>query len=122
MIHYSCDRCKRNMNPDSDLRYVVKVEIHAAMDPADAEEIDDDRDYLLEIQDILERLEDEEDDAIGDDVYQKRRFDLCPDCFRAYSKNPPGARGSCSYRFQPKLTLRGNARGTDRVTHLNVWR
>jgi len=90
MIHYSCDRCKRNMNPDSDLRYVVKLEIHAAMDPADAEEIDDDRDYLLEIQDILERLEDEEDDAIGEDVYQKRRFDLCPDCFRAYSKNPLG--------------------------------
>lgn len=90
MIHYSCDRCKRNMNPDSDLRYVVKVEIHAAMDPADAEEIDDDRDYLLEIQDILERLEDDEDDAIGEDVYQKRRFDLCPDCFRAYSKSPLG--------------------------------
>lgn len=99
MIHYSCDRCKRTMNPESDLRYVVKVEIHAAMEPADVEEIDDDRDYLLEIQDILERLDDEDDDAIGEDVYQKRRYDLCPDCFRSYTKNPLGREMSAHIGF-----------------------
>ena len=90
MIHYSCDRCKRAIDPSEDLRYVVTMEVQAAMDPLDADEPDDDRDHLLEIQEILERLEDAESDAVGDDIYQKRRFDLCPDCYRKFIKNPVG--------------------------------
>ena len=90
MIHYSCDRCKREIDPSDDLRYVVTMEVQAAMDPLEADEPDDDRDHLLEIQEILERLEDAESDAVGDDVYQKRRFDLCPECYRKFIKNPVG--------------------------------
>jgi hypothetical protein len=88
MIRYSCDLCKRDLDPERDLRYVVKMEIFAAMDPA-AEE-DDDNDQLQEIQDILERLEDAEDDAIGEEVCQQLRFDLCPECRRKFLKNPLG--------------------------------
>ena len=47
MIHHSCDRCKRVIDPLEDLRYVVKLEVQAAMDPLDADELEDDRDYLL---------------------------------------------------------------------------
>ena len=90
MIHYSCDRCKRPLDPHDDLRYVIKVEVHAAMDPCAEEEIEDDRDHLLEIQEILERLDDTDCEAVGDDIYQRRRYDLCPDCFRKYIKNPVG--------------------------------
>lgn len=90
MIHYSCDRCKRVLDSEEDLRYVIRLEICAAMEPIDTDEIEDDRDHLLEIQEILERIEDDESDAIGDDVYQKRRYDLCADCYRQYIKNPLG--------------------------------
>lgn len=90
MIHHSCDRCKRVIDPIEDLRYVVKLEVQAAMDPLDADELEDDRDHLMEIQEILERLDDSDSDLIGDDVYQKRRFDLCPECYRQYIKNPVG--------------------------------
>jgi hypothetical protein len=90
MIRYSCDLCKRDLDCESDLRYVVKVEVFAAFDPAVCDEEADDRDHLEEIQDILERLEEAEDDQIGDDVYQQLRFDLCPECRRRFMKNPLG--------------------------------
>ena len=36
MIHYSCDLCKRLIDPEDDLRYVVKIEVYAAVDPVEA--------------------------------------------------------------------------------------
>lgn len=88
MIRYVCDLCKRDLDPE-DLRYVVKMEVSAAMDPVSIEE-DGDRDHLQEIQEVLERLDDAEDDQIGDDVYQQLRFDLCPECRRKFLRNPLG--------------------------------
>ncbi|MFV2065856.1 MAG: hypothetical protein ACC645_02680 [Pirellulales bacterium] len=89
MIHYTCDGCHRSLNPENDLRYVVKMEIYASLDPLE-DEPEDDRDHLQEIQDILERLDDAESDEVGDDVYQQMRFDLCPDCRRRFLRNPIG--------------------------------
>jgi hypothetical protein len=88
MIRFTCDICKRDIDPEEDLRYVVKMEIYAAFDPMALEE--DDRDHLQEIQDMLERAEDLESDQIGDDVYQQLRFDLCPECRQRFLKNPLG--------------------------------
>ena len=88
MIRYSCDLCKRDFDPQHDLRYVVKLEVFAAMDTAADD--DDDNDHLQEIQDILERLDDGEDDQIGEEVCQRLRFDLCPECRRKFMKNPLG--------------------------------
>ncbi|MFV1964655.1 MAG: hypothetical protein ACC628_04480 [Pirellulaceae bacterium] len=90
MIHYSCDRCKRALDPAADLRYAVMIEVQAVMDPLDVDETEDDRDHLLEIQEILERIDDAENDLIGDDIYQKSRFDLCSDCYQKFIKNPIG--------------------------------
>jgi len=90
MIHYSCDLCKREMDPDEDLRYVVKMEIYAAFDPMVGEEQDDDRDHLREIQDILERMEQSDADHVGEDVYQQLSFDLCPECRKKFLRNPLG--------------------------------
>ena len=87
MIRYSCDLCKRDLDAQHDLRYVVKVEVFAAMDSAGE---DDDNDHLQEIQDILERLDDAEDDEIGEAVCQQLRFDLCPECRSKFVKNPLG--------------------------------
>jgi hypothetical protein len=87
MIRYSCDACGRDLDSKSDLRYVVKMEVYAAFDPAVAEE-EDDRDHLQEIQDILERLEDAADPQVGEEVYQQMRFDLCPECRKRFMKNP----------------------------------
>lgn len=90
MIQYFCDMCRRELDPDEDLRYVVKMEIYAAFDPTTADQQDDDCDHLQEIQDILEHLEDAECDQISDDVYQQLRFDLCPECRKKFINNPLG--------------------------------
>jgi hypothetical protein len=90
MISYSCDLCKRNIDPEQDLRYVVKIEISAAFDPLSSEEEECDRDHLEEIQDILQRLEDGQCDEISEDVFQELRFDLCPECRKKFVKNPLG--------------------------------
>jgi hypothetical protein len=90
MIHYSCDRCKRVLDPEDDLRYVVKLEAYAALEPLEKEEAEEDRDHLLEIQEILERLDDPDDDPLGEQVYQKKRYDLCAECYRKFAKNPLG--------------------------------
>ncbi|HID77158.1 MAG TPA: hypothetical protein EYP56_14325, partial [Planctomycetaceae bacterium] len=60
MIQYSCDLCNRPLDPKEDLRYVVKVEIYAALDPLVTDEDEDDRDHLEEIQEILESMEESE--------------------------------------------------------------
>lgn len=90
MIRYSCDLCKRELDPQDDLRYVVKMEIYAAFDPAAVDSEEEDRDHLEEIQDILERMDDAPGDEIGDDVYQQLRFDLCPACRKKFLNNPLG--------------------------------
>lgn len=89
MIHYTCDLCKRKLDPEDDLRYVVRIEISAAFDPI-TDDDEDDRDHLQEIQDILERLEQSDSDQVGEDVYQKLRFDLCPECRKKFLRNPLG--------------------------------
>jgi hypothetical protein len=90
MIHYSCDRCRRTIDPKEEVRYVVKLEVQAALEPVEADESDDDRDYLAEIQNILERIDD--DDAFADDQqFPRRTFDLCPECYRRFLQNPLAA-------------------------------
>ncbi len=99
MIRYCCDLCKRELDPEQDLRYVVKMEVYAAFDPMMVEEADDDRDHLQEIQEILERLEDAESDQIGEDVYQQMRFDLCSDCHKKFVRNPLGQETARAFNF-----------------------
>ncbi|MCI0492558.1 MAG: hypothetical protein L0Z07_06455 [Planctomycetes bacterium] len=93
MIHFNCDVCKRPLDSEHDLRYVVRMEVYAALDHDDAP-IDDDRDHLQEMHDILERLDDLdlENHELGDDVYQQLRFDLCGDCRKKFLKDPLGRR------------------------------
>ena len=99
MIRYTCDLCKRDLDSEDDLRYVVKIEVYAAFDPAAAGEDENDRDHLQEIQDILESLEDADDDQIGDDVYRQLRFDLCPECRKKFLQNPLGREIAKAFGF-----------------------
>jgi hypothetical protein len=87
VIHYSCDRCKREIDTSTDLRYTVTIEIEAALDGPEHELVDD-PDHLDEIQDMLDSADDLCSSVFDDDVYQRKQFDLCKDCFRNYIKNP----------------------------------
>lgn len=98
MLRYRCDLCHRDLDPEEDLRYVVKMEVYAAFDPMASDEESDDRNHLQEIQDILEQLDDD-DDQIGADVYRQLRFDLCPECHKKFVKNPLGREAAKLFNF-----------------------
>jgi hypothetical protein len=66
------------------------MEVYAAFDQNPFTEVDSDRDHLQEIQDILQRADDANDEAIGADVYDQMRFDLCTDCRKKFVKHPLG--------------------------------
>ena len=93
MIHFTCDCCKRPIDSQHDLRYVVRLEVYASLDMAE-EDLDDECEHLEEIQDILDRLEDPadltSDEKLGDAIYQQKRFDLCGTCREQFMRNPLG--------------------------------
>lgn len=97
MIHYTCDCCKRPLDPAHETRYVVRLEVYAALDPV--EEENEDRDHLQEIQDILESLDDVDDATLEDNVYHHARFDLCSECRQRFVKNPLGRGASHKLNF-----------------------
>lgn len=99
MIRYCCDMCKRDLDPDDEIRYVVKIEISAAFDPQVTDDDEDDRDHLEEIQEMLERLAGGDDDRVSEDVYRELRFDLCAECHRRFLKNPLGREAAKALGF-----------------------
>ncbi len=99
MIHYTCDCCKRLIDSSEEVRYVVKMEVYAAVDATADAAIDDERDHLEEIQQILERIEGGDEDAATEEVCQTMRYDLCLDCRRKFLKNPLGREASKQLNF-----------------------
>jgi hypothetical protein len=90
MIHYTCDRCKRQINTADQIRYVVQIDIQTAANQLmpDAEE---DIDQLTELHQMLEGMTDPSiDDDDDSESSHHGRYDLCPDCHRQFLKNPLG--------------------------------
>lgn len=96
MIHHSCDRCHKMIDTDVEMRYVVWIEVQAAVDPAAA---DEDEDNLLDLDEILERLESEDSEQVSQDIYRRQRFDLCSDCQRQFVQNPLGQESKTLVQF-----------------------
>lgn len=94
MIRYECDLCKCELSPH-DLRYVVQIKISQAFEPMTEDESQDDRDYLEEIHDILETIE----DSAGDEIFQQLRFDLCPECRQKFARHPLGQNAAQAVHF-----------------------
>lgn len=88
MIQYSCDMCRRPIDSDDDIRYAVKIEVYAALD-TQSDMLDDDRDGLEQLQEMLQRMDDGES-VTDEDVYQQLRFDLCSECRKKFVKHPLG--------------------------------
>lgn len=99
MIRYSCDLCRRELDPADDVRYVIKIDVSAALDPQDCDEPDDDRDHLQEINELLQHLENSDPESSTEADTQQLRFDLCPNCRRKFLRNPLGNENSSQFDF-----------------------
>ncbi len=99
MIHHSCDLCKRLIDSEQDVRYVLKMEVYAALDTT-TDDTDDDRDGLQEIQDMLQRMDEVDSEEVQqEEVYQQLRFDLCPECRKKFLKHPLGREAKKQFDF-----------------------
>jgi hypothetical protein len=87
VIRYTCDRCKRDIDPSTDLRYTVTVEIEAAGE-TDVTDVVDEVDHLEELQEMLQASDEICASVFDDDLYQRKQFDLCKCCFQQYIRNP----------------------------------
>ncbi len=88
----SCDGCGDGLLIESDVRYLVKIEVFAAYDPLEITRNDLDRDLWGEMARLLERLAKEDPRNLEDQVYKKFQFDLCPRCHAEYLHDPLGWR------------------------------
>ena len=88
MISFTCDMCGKPLLADENVRYVVKVEVFAAYDPMEIVEQDLEQDYLQQISDLMEDVEDVDAEELEEDVYKAFRFDLCPACQKKYIADP----------------------------------
>jgi hypothetical protein len=109
MLHYSCDICKRPIDTHADVHHVVKIEVFPAVDDvADHGCCEDngphiasreDADHLEEMQDMLERLDEEDLPAGLADGARSMRFDLCDACRQRFVKNPLGVKSGKTLDF-----------------------
>lgn len=88
MLHITCDLCGKELLPGDDHRYVVKIEVFAAHDPAELTEADLDEDHMEAVSEILREMEDNLTDPELAPVHQKFRYDLCPDCRNKFARDP----------------------------------
>lgn len=89
MIHYTCDRCKRQINIADQTRYIVQIDIQTASDHP-IEDLEDDVDHLAELHQMLEGIAESEIDGESCESSHHGRYDLCPECHRQFMKNPLG--------------------------------
>ncbi|MEM6979999.1 MAG: hypothetical protein AAF539_10060 [Planctomycetota bacterium] len=123
MIHYTCDRCRCQINPEHQQRFIVHVEVQRLED----EPVDDDEsiDHLAIINDVLEsehlasiqstanqliqpesgRVDESGDGSSTDSLHnglalgEEKSFDLCASCYQQYRRNPLGQTAPLSLHF-----------------------
>jgi hypothetical protein len=87
------------IDPAKEIRYVVRVEAQAVLDPLPNDELDVDRDELLEIDEMLQSLDLDDEDSLLDETPQQLRFDLCSDCYRRFMQDPLGVESALIVGF-----------------------
>ena len=93
--HYTCDVCHRVLDAKSDERYVLRI---SACGEDAQRGVEDDRDYLEEIDERLLGAADFDDDLMGDED-EEITYDLCPECRRTFSLESLGRRVAPSLDF-----------------------
>lgn len=107
MIHYTCDRCKRTIDPETEPRYVVEIDVRLASEEEPTEDAFEDVDQLAELHDQLQRelnaelgvaCESCEDDRC-EGYDGPEQYDLCEMCYEMFVNNPLGRESTVSFGF-----------------------
>lgn len=87
MVVYKCDGCGREM-AETDLRYVVTIDVRAAYHETRIGLADLVRDHREEMLRLVKKMEEQDAAKLEEQVWKEMRLDLCPHCHKAYLKNP----------------------------------
>ena len=98
MLHVTCDLCGKELQPGDDQRYVVKVELFAAHDPAEITEEDLDEDHMEAVSQLLREMEENGLEEM-DDAQQSFRYDLCAGCRNKFARDPLGREVAQKFDF-----------------------
>jgi hypothetical protein len=98
MMHFSCDLCGKQMASGARARFIVKMEVFAANDPAELTDEDLDADHLDEISQVLSDDETAADEELAP-AYKKLRYDLCPACHKKFLGDPLGRETANKFDF-----------------------
>ena len=66
----------------------MRIEVKAGFDPPELTRDDLERDWEAEIRKLLDGLEAKDAKTMEEEVYVKRRYDLCPPCRAAWLEDP----------------------------------
>jgi hypothetical protein len=82
--------CGKGICPGQDPRFVVKIEVFAAHDPAKITEADLDDDHMEALSEMLRAMDEngEEDPALAVPSTKHFRYDLCPECHEKFLRDP----------------------------------
>ena len=102
MVHFTCDLCGRELEDDD--RFIVKIEVFAAREPAGITEADLDEDNLEAVAQLLAEANEDPDLDEPEPSSRHYRYDLCPACRKRYELRPARRpRGGAEIRLQRKL-------------------
>jgi hypothetical protein len=96
--YYTCDACQRVLDPKDEIRYVVRISPTIDLEDV-GDPINDDRDYLDEINDQLESPTDGGDAPLEGDADEPVEYDLCSECRQKFSLESAGNRVIQSWGF-----------------------
>ena len=87
MVVYRCDGCGREM-AGGQLRYRVKIDVHAAYDKLEVGLTELVQDHRQEMLRLIEQMENRSPKELEETVYKHIELDLCPACQSAYIRHP----------------------------------
>src|SRR5262245_22085112 len=86
MLHFSCDLCGKDLTDGTDGRYVVRMEVYAAHDPAQLTDADLSDDQLEAVGQLLRDGDDADLEPVA--AFKKLQYDLCPICHKKFLADP----------------------------------
>lgn len=119
MIHFTCDRCKRAIDPETETRYVVEIDVRMVSIAEPKDDPVEDLDQLAELHDQLQR---ELHAELGASIESKldqldefafaggiedgpepdegpEQYDLCEQCHEIFANNPLGREATVGFGF-----------------------
>ena len=98
MLRITCDSCGKELRAGED-RYVVKIEVFAAHDPAELTEADLDEDHMEAVSQLIQQMEEEEVPQALEPASRQLRYDLCPECRKRYLRDPLSKEAAQKFDF-----------------------